>query len=154
MFYLYDGIMERLWSKTKLNEKTGCLEWTGFVQRYGRIFYNGKSHLAHRVAWEITYGEIPENLVVCHHCDNPKCVNPKHLFIGTQTDNVADRERKGRNIVQKGEKCGTAKLTEEQVKEILKSKLSLTKCAKLYGVTPQAISMIRNRKNWAHIIIQ
>ncbi len=143
--------MERFWSKTKRNESNGCLEWCAFTTEYGRFFYNGRSWLAHRVAWVITKGPIPEGMVVCHKCDNPKCVDVEHLFIGTPQDNVNDREMKGRNVVPKGELCGTSKLTEHQVIEIRNSDLNLIQAAKQYGVTPQAIWMVRKRKNWAHV---
>jgi hypothetical protein len=78
--------------------KTGCLEYTGFItlSGYGRLRNNGKKCLAHRLAYENTFGKIPSGLLVCHKCDNPKCVNLKHLFLGTNKDNFHDSVKKGR----------------------------------------------------------
>lgn len=80
-----------------------CWEWTGSLMtrsdeghRYGSFYYGGRSELAHRVSWLISRGPIPEGLWVLHRCDNPGCVNPDHLFLGTQTDNMQDCARKGR----------------------------------------------------------
>lgn len=86
------------WSRTKRME-SGCIEWTGTIQRYGVIHIDGKSQRAHRIAWEITNGPIPAGLLVCHHCDNPPCVNPEHLFTGTASDNAHDCIAKGRRVL-------------------------------------------------------
>jgi len=77
----------------------GCWEWTGCLDKkgYGQFYYKGKHRRAHRVSWALKYGEIPPSeLFACHKCDNPKCVNPDHLFLGTQSDNMKDMSRKGR----------------------------------------------------------
>ena len=89
-------------------------------------------------------------MVVRHQCDNPACVNPDHLVIGTVADNVADRELRGRRNV-KGEQIGTSKLTEADVMAILDSKLSGVVLAKQYGVSPSSISLVRTKKSWAHV---
>lgn len=95
---------ERFW--TKVDKSGECWIWTGYVTRTGygrcnRAFGNG---YAHRAAWEFAHGAVPDGLFVCHHCDNPPCCNPEHLFIGTQTDNISDRDRKGRTA--RGERSG------------------------------------------------
>lgn len=101
-----ENVRERLLRHTNHNEISGCLEWTGSKRSgYGRMIIGSrkdgtrKSVSAHRVSYEIEYGEIPAGMEVCHKCDNPSCVNPKHLFLGTRQDNINDRERKGRNII-------------------------------------------------------
>lgn len=82
----------------KVNKTDNCWEWTAYINRhgYGAIRFNGRATLAHRVSYELHNGPIPEGFLVCHHCDNPKCVNPGHLFIGTHQDNRNDCLKKGR----------------------------------------------------------
>lgn len=115
---------ERLMRHTILNEISGYWEWTGSKRNgYGRMIIGSRtdgtrrSASAHRVSYELTYGEIPEGMEVCHKCDNPCCVNPDHLFVGTRKDNMADREAKGRNIVFTGEEQPRSKLTKKAVKD-------------------------------------
>jgi hypothetical protein len=115
---------ERLMRHTLLNEVSGCWEWVGSKRNgYGRMIVGSRtdgtrrSASAHRVSYELTYGEIPEGMEVCHKCDNPCCVNPDHLFLGTKQDNAADRDAKGRNIVFIGEEQPRSKLTKKAVKD-------------------------------------
>lgn len=132
-----------------------CWEWHGQVANtgYGRVSY-GKSRrmLAHRASYQIHRGSIPNGMVVCHKCDNPICVNPDHLFLGTQTDNMADKQQKGRQA--KGEKSGPSKLTRSQVKEIraqYQRGALQEDLAAQFGVVRSHISQIVNRKTWKHI---
>lgn len=94
-------IQERFWPKVKISESGKCWEWQASRLRsgYGMIGSGGRGRplLAHRVAWEIANGAIPEGMVVCHKCDNPACCNPAHLFVGAQSDNVRDMISKGRD---------------------------------------------------------
>lgn len=87
-----------------LNESTGCWDWHGYTntQGYARVFTAGKLKRVHRMIYELFVGEIPEGLFVCHHCDNPRCINPEHLFIGTHQDNMNDMRRKGRLVASFG----------------------------------------------------
>lgn len=146
--------MERFWAKV---DKSGeCWEWTGCKQPsgYGKFRINSQHHRAHRVAWQLTYGDIPSDLLVCHHCDNPSCVNPAHLFLGTQKDNVQDSVRKGRFYTAKGEKRWNAKLIAEDVLRIREAFLFGAKVkdlAAVYGVGVQNIRKIIRKESWAHI---
>lgn len=100
-------------------DKSGeCWNWVGVRgkptrSKYGHMVWQEKQDLAHRVAWMIAHGPIPPKMDVCHHCDNPRCVRPEHLFLGTRADNMADMVLKGRK--PRGEDSPTAKLTNEQV---------------------------------------
>ncbi len=140
--------MERFWSKV---EKTDwCWNWKAGKgsDGYG-IFWdipNKTSRRAPRVAWELENGPIPEGMWILHHCDNPACVNPSHLYIGTAADNNGDAIRRGRNppIPQK--------LTAEQVIEIRALPYQPQgKIAAMYGVSQVTISKILRRKSWKHI---
>ncbi len=95
--WVFDFMIDRFNSKAALGEN-GCLEWSASKSSagYGQFWVNGRSRQAHRVAYELHHGRIPEGLFVCHKCDNPPCVNPDHLFLGTANDNNQDKMRKGR----------------------------------------------------------
>ena len=114
-----------------------------------------KMKAASRVMYEIHNGEIPDGLLVCHRCDNPGCVNPEHLFLGTQKDNMADMRKKGRERQSKGSKIGTAKLNEQQVAEIKdlfnNTKLTQQQIGDLFGVDQTTISLIKMGKRWQHV---
>lgn len=103
--------VDLFWAKVRTGR--GCWEWTAYVHHtgYGYFQYNGVVQGAHRVSWQIHHGPIPEGMRVCHHCDNPLCVRPDHLFLGTDADNAHDRDRKGRNINKRGPAHPLAKLT-------------------------------------------
>lgn len=138
----------RIWKHLHEREN-GCWEYVGQACDYPR-FMNDLLELeyAHRVAWRLFRGPIPEGLLVLHHCDNPKCCNPIHLFLGTQADNMADKCAKGRQA--KGSKHGRAKLTEGEVAEIRVNEHGLHQyeLAEIYGVSQQLISFIMNNKLW------
>lgn len=135
---------------------TPCWIWIAgkYTNGYGTIQTDIKKIcLAHRVSWEIEYkSPIPDGFEVCHHCDNPACVRPSHLFLGTHKDNMHDMIKKNRWFHATKEKHGKHKLTLEQVQEIrLKYKTTHTTYRKLaheYGVTHQSIYAILNKKNW------
>ena len=110
---------------------------------------------AHRLSYELAYGLIPVGKFVCHKCDNPSCVRPDHLFVGTQSDNITDASRKGRLKIHRGENAKSSKLTKNQVIEIrhryAQGNISQAQLAKDYPVGRSLIGLIIQRKRWAHI---
>lgn len=94
-----NAIADRFWRKVRRDQPTGCWEWLAATNSdgYGHFFYEGSVIGAHRVSWMLHHGAIPEGALVCHHCDNPRCVNPAHLFLGTHQDNATDKVVKGRH---------------------------------------------------------
>jgi HNH endonuclease len=164
----------RFWEKVQKTET--CWVWTGTMETggYGRINVGGKWQRAHRVAWELSIGPIQAGLCVCHRCDNPPCVNPAHLFLGTQRDNLRDMVAKGRqgcvtrpDRVARGERHGSCKLTESEVLDIranchparrggagsnAKSPVSLSAFARKYGVRLYAVQRIVAGDTWAHLL--
>lgn len=137
--------------------ESGCWVWISAKSQYnyGYITYSYKNKVkhirAHRYSYEVHKGEIPEGLIICHSCDNRLCVNPDHLFIGTQEDNMRDMIKKKRQNISKG------KLTESDVLDIKKKLLdgySLNKLAKMYNSTKGNISFIKRNKAWKHVVIR
>lgn len=153
----YCSIKCRFWDKAEILGPDECWNWKAakLQDGYGRFGYQGSHSLAHRFAWFLTHGPIPNNRCILHKCDNPACVNPSHLFLGTMLDNSIDMFQKNRQRHLKGEYNPVAKLTNEQVKEI---KIQLVKgckqslLAKKYGVAYPTISHINSGFTWSHVI--
>ncbi len=137
---------------------SGCVIWIGATGMggYGRINVNGKLVSAHRFAWEQSNGPIPEGegyhgTCVLHTCDNPSCVNPEHLFLGTNQDNQDDMIAKSRDVNLKGEDHSLSKLTEADVIAIRADTRLQKEIAADYGVGQTQIGRIKRRKSWKHI---
>lgn len=139
----------------RVQKTDGCWLWTRRGQDgYGVITIGTKSRFlrAHRISWELHYGAIPDGLGVLHHCDNPPCVRPDHLFLGTALDNARDRESKGRGRYLSGEQNGRAKLTLAQVIEIrtlyAQGNITQAELRKQFPVSSSQMSRIVNGQKW------
>lgn len=161
-----DKRADRFWAKVEKSD--GCWVWVARRDRWGYGQFMWKSYTnirAHRVSWMLTYGAIPDSLFVLHKCDNPPCVRPDHLFLGTPLTNAQDRDAKGRgnyvrcqtrpDSVVRGEKHGQARLTLEQVKEIRKlyaeGAMIQRELSVKFGISLTQINRIVNRKKWANL---
>lgn len=159
------GVLERFWSKI---DRTGgpdaCWVWTGYLRPtrsgpgYGAFWITGyRYELAHRFAWKATNGDVAGGAFVCHRCDNPPCVNPAHLFLGTHIHNVRDKIRKGRHRTgnHKGEAHGQARLTEEDVRTIRRLRATgewrYRDLAWQFQVSVGCIAGVVRGLNWSHV---
>jgi hypothetical protein len=152
-------VAERFWSRVGKSDE--CWIYKGFLDKdgYGGFWAHGRNLKAHRIAWNLTNGPIPDGLRVCHRCDNPSCVRPDHLFLGTDADNVRDRQAKGRSArgdrsgprlhpdrLKRGEDNKAAKLTWEAVRDIRRRHaaggVTMTALANEYGVSQIAVSNV------------
>jgi HNH endonuclease len=130
--------------RTRIGEN-GCIEWTGLINAggYGRLrIGKGKKKIAHRYSYELIHGPVPKHLDVCHHCDNRRCINPDHLFVGTRLENIQDSARKGRQA---------QKLQPYQALAIKYDKRPGCVIAREYGVCDAVVSEIRSGKLWRHL---
>jgi HNH endonuclease len=161
----------RFWFYVKRGDPDECWPWQLSIgQGYGRFQVAGRGVRAHRVAYYLQYGVDPGEYLVCHKCDNPPCCNGKHLFLGTEADNSADRNNKGRNNppagwrsgrytyperTARGEGVGGSKLTADQVRDIralyAAGNQTHQQLADTFGVTREAVSLIARGKNWKHV---
>ena len=148
-----EPIAKRFWRKVDRMGKKDCWIFRATVSAcgYGLFSKNGSSALAHRVSWWIHYGEIPKRKLVLHKCDNPPCVNPNHLFIGTPKDNAIDRAKKGRSNHPIGGRNGREILSESDVKAMRQSNLSCYKLADIYLISKSTAHAAISRKTWSHI---
>ena len=144
-------VEERFWEKVR--KTNSCWLWTGVPNKegYGRFYVNGADVYTHRYSYQLHYGSIPDGLDVLHECDTPACVNPAHLKTGTQTDNMKDKEARGRGNQPKGEQCGQAKVTEAMVQKIhadYAKGLTQKQIASTLPISQVQVSNILNGKAW------
>lgn len=149
-----ENFSSRFWANVDVRGETDCWPWRGRTNEsgYGMFDYENRPHIASRVSLELKLGKLSRDLFSCHRCDNPICVNPAHLFPGTQKENMRDAVLKGRidggNNGRLGSQINTSKLTAEQVRDIRSSKESVTSLSQKYGVSGTAIRKILSRENW------
>lgn len=159
MITLSKSKIDEFLSKVEVDEATGCHNFVGHCnpEGYGQLYVayrkKGKhTERAHRIAWSIAHGEVPECLCVLHTCDNPSCVNPEHLYLGTNADNMKDKADRERIV---GERNPNAKLTERQVLDVLKmfheDKCTIGAIAREYAVGHSTIGNIVKGRRWKHI---
>lgn len=135
---------------------SGCWEWQGWldVDGYGRTRLLGERR-THRAAYRLFCGPIPDGLCVCHHCDNPRCVRPDHLFLGTIADNNADKVRKGRQRTPLGERHGIAKLDAESVRSIRRMAadgVPVLEIARRLGRGETTVRAVLQGRTWGHVV--
>ena len=151
---LSQSVLDRFWSKVDIKEVDRCWGWLASKDKsgYGKFTINGVTVRAHRVVWVLfNHKTITDKMCVCHDCDNPSCVNPNHLFLGTHQDNKDDCVMKGRQA--KGENAGRAKLTEVEAQEILLlcGYYKHKDLAVMYGVSHSVITCLVNDRSWKHL---
>lgn len=162
-------VAQRFWAH--VIKTPTCWLWGASLKPngYGQFSIKRKQRLSHRVAWELTHGPIPDGIMVCHSCDNPRCVNPDHLFLGTHSANMIDRAAKGRANLPRGQKHGLslhperrvrgehvpgAKLNDEKVRDIrhlAAEGMTHQAIANRFGVTQSVVSRIVKRLGWKHV---
>lgn len=148
--------LDEFWARVSKSDELGaCWIYNGYCSSngYGRVRYGGKKQYVHRLSWELAKSTtIPKGMHVCHTCDNRTCVNPAHLFLGTNADNHADKIAKGRQA--RGDGHGLRKVTEEQVLEmrrLARSGVSQSELVKTYGLSSTQVCRIVRGSRWKHL---
>lgn len=161
-----ENVPDRFWSKVDVGIPIVCWPYMGqrLPKGYGLFYANGRKGLAHRFVVEMEHGPIPAGMLVCHHCDNPSCVNPNHLYLGTQVQNIADMFRRGRaptaeyrsavglKVARRGTDHHNSKLDADKVRAIRVTVGSSSEVAKIFGVSRRTIGFIRQGLIWKHVL--
>lgn len=136
----------------QIDERTQCWRWIGSVSTDGYGLWSAYGQkTAHRASYVMNRGQIPTGLHVLHKCDEPSCVNPSHLFLGTHQDNMADLRAKGRAYGARGELNSGAKISEAEAMQIIRDARPATTIAVQYGITRETVDLIRNGRTWKHL---
>jgi hypothetical protein len=147
-------LSERFWEKVDVRDPHECWRWLASTKDggYGKIAdEEGRIQLAHRVAYRLVVGDIPSEQVVCHRCDNSGCVNPQHLFLGTQADNLRDMRVKRRDNPPRGSRHPKARLDEALVARIRADARSHRRIARDYGIGKSTVGMVKAGVTWTHV---
>lgn len=150
-----DAAEARFWSR--VDRSAECWLWLGPTagsNRYGQLRFRGRTIRAHRLAWELTNEPITEGMSVCHRCDQPLCVNPNHLFLGSHAENMHDMAAKGRATKRRGADVHGARLDESAVRAIRALNavgVSQRELARQFGVSQHAVWGVVHRKTWQHV---
>ena len=150
------SLEKRFWKRVSKSGDDECWEWLGWKDKdgYGGFYWKDITTRAHRASWIIAHGKIPKGMCVCHHCDNPSCVRPGHLFLGTMTENIKDRDIKNRNKgnFESGERHRMSKLTRKEIIRIRSfcGDFSDKEIAKIFGISRRYVNSIRNYRVWNH----
>ncbi len=147
-------LAERFWEKVEVRDLHDCWRWRAStkVGGYGKIADDdGRIQSAHRIAYRLVFGDLSPGLVVCHRCDNPGCVNPQHLFVGTQAENLRDMRNKRRDNPPRGSRHPKARLDEALVARVRADVRSHRRIAKDYGIGKSTVGMIKAGATWTHV---
>lgn len=153
----FHNFEERFWAKVKKLSDMDCWEWTACKNKkgYGALVRDGKGRIASRESWMLANGPIPKGLCVLHRCDNPPCVNPSHLFLGTAKDNALDALQKGRLVVPKGEQHWKCRLSIKQVikirNEFAGTATSFSALARRLRLNPSIVARVVRGESWKHV---
>ena len=147
------SLLDRFEAKYIPEPNSGCWLWTAYLNEhgYGKLRVDGRSMNAQRVSWELHRDPVPDGVLVCHKCDVRCCVNPEHLFLGTDADNHGDMKRKGRGVYWSGEKNGFSKLSNAEVSAIRQDSRPIRKIAPDYRISFSQVARIKARRFWKDI---